>query len=115
MIKRANEITPEFREHMRDGEGTAKLTLLATPAEMNEKGRLFGKITLEPGCSIGYHVHEADCELFYVLCGTAEYSDNGKIVTAAAGDVMVCPTGTGHSIKNIGDDVLEFMAVIFNA
>lgn len=115
MIRKANEITKDYRENMRGGDGTVELTSLVTPAEMNDKGRLFGKITLNPGCGIGYHVHDTDCELFYILSGTAEYSDNGTITTVTAGDVAICPTGTGHSIKNNGDEVVELMAAILYA
>lgn len=116
MIRRANECTVEYREHMRDGDGTAMLTkLINDPSELNDKGRLFSKITLEPGCSIGFHIHENDSELFYFLRGTGEYSDNGEICTVGPGDVAICPVGTGHSIANRGDETLELVAVIVYA
>ena len=76
MIRKADEFRIEYKEHMRDGDGTVQLTHFITgPAELEDKGRLFAKITLNPGCSIGYHVHEKDAELFYILTGTAEYND----------------------------------------
>ena len=54
MIRRANECNVEYREHMRDGDGTVQITnFIAGPEELNEKGRLFARITLNPGCSIG--------------------------------------------------------------
>ena len=113
MIRRADECRIEYKEHMRDGDGTVQLThFIEGPAELEEKGRLFAKITLNPGCGIGYHVHDADAELFYILKGTAEYSDNGEMRTVSAGDVTVCPAGTGHSITNKTDEVVELVAVI---
>ena len=113
MIRRENECKVEYREHMRDGDGTVQLTnFIASPEELCDKGRLFAKITLKPGCSIGYHVHEKDSELFYILKGTAEYSDNGEIKTVSAGDVTICPPGEGHSIANKTDETVEFVAVI---
>ena len=115
MIRKSQELTPEYRENMRGGEGTVELTSFVTPEEMNHKGRLFGKITLNPGCGIGYHVHEADAELFYIISGTAEYNDNGEIKTVSAGDVTICPTGTGHSICNKTDSVVELIATIVYA
>lgn len=116
MIRRANECNIEYRDNMRDGDGTVKLTrLISGPEELNEKGRLFSLITLEPGCSIGYHIHDNDAELFYFIKGTGEYSDNGEIKTVTAGDVAICPTGTGHSIANKGDETLELIAVIVYA
>ena len=116
MIRRADECKVEYREHMRDGDGTVMLTsFISGPEELNEKGRLFSKITLEPGCSIGFHTHDKDAELFYILRGTAEYSDNGAICTVTAGDVTICPTGTGHGIANRGTETVELVAVIVYA
>ena len=115
MIKKAAELKTEYRENMRGGNGTVELTAFATPAELYDKGRLFANITLKPGCSIGYHVHEKDSELFYPIKGTALYNDNGTECTLSAGDVMICPAGTGHSIANIGEEDVEVCAVIVYA
>ena len=78
MIRKAEECVKEYREHMRDGAGTVEITNLGTPAELNDKGRLFARITLNPGCSIGYHVHEKDSELFYILKGRRCNSMSGR-------------------------------------
>ena len=116
MIRRENECAVEYREHMRDGDGTVILTkFIAGPEELCSKGRLFSKIALNPGCSIGWHVHETDSELFYILKGTAEYNDNGKIRTVSAGDVTICPPGEGHGIANRTDEIVELVAVIVYA
>ncbi|MBR4163211.1 MAG: cupin domain-containing protein [Solobacterium sp.] len=113
MIRYSEECKVEYREHMRDGDGTVKLThFINAPEELNSKGRLFAKITLEPGCSIGYHVHEHDSELFHILKGVAEYSDNGEIKTVKAGDVTICGVGQGHSIANKGTETVEVIAVV---
>jgi quercetin dioxygenase-like cupin family protein len=112
MIKHYDDYKVEHREHMRDGNGTVQIDNFASAEELNEKGRLFGKITLKPGCSIGYHVHEKDAELFHILKGTAQYSDGGKTVTVNAGDTTICPAGTGHSISNESDETVELIALI---
>ena len=116
MIKRGNECKVEYREHMRDGNGTVQITnFIDGPADLNEKGRMFSRLTLRPGCSIGYHVHEKDSELFYIIKGTGIYSDNGEEKTVTEGDVTLCPAGTGHGIANNSDSVLEIIAVIVYA
>ena len=116
MIRRKEECKTECREKMRGGEGSAMVTsLIAGPEELNDKGRLFSRITLNPGSSIGYHVHEQDAQLFYFLNGTGVYSDNGTDVEVKAGDVAICETGHGHGVVNTGEDVLEFVAVIVYA
>ncbi len=115
MIRKAAEYKKEYRENMRGGNGTVEITNLATPAELNDKGRLFGNITLKPGCGIGYHVHEAESELFYLMKGEALYNDNGTEYTVSAGDVMICPAGTGHAVSNNSEEVVEICAVIVYA
>ena len=112
MIKRAADMQTEYRPNMRDGNGTVELTSFATPEELNNKGRLFANITLKPGCGIGYHVHEKDSELFYILKGTATYDDNGTMTTLTAGDLALTPAGTGHAIKNEGNEDVELIALI---
>ena len=115
MIKRAADFQTEYRENMRGGNGTVELTSFATPEELNNKGRMFANITLKPGCSIGYHVHEADSELFYLIQGQVLYNDNGVEYSLSTGDVMVCPVGTGHSIANNGQEDALICAVIVYA
>ena len=116
MIRKGSACEIEYRDHMRDGDGTVQLTNFITgPEELCQKGRLFSKITLNPGCGIGYHVHEGDEELFYILKGTAEYSDNGTVTQVTAGDVTICPSGEGHAIANRTDETVELIAVIVYA
>lgn len=112
MIRKAADCKKVYNEKMRGGNGTVEITHFATPEELNNKGRLFANITLKPGCSIGYHVHEADSELFYVMKGEALYNDNGTEHTVSAGDVMLCPAGTGHAVANNGTENVELCAVI---
>lgn len=115
MIRKAADCKKENRENMRGGNGIVEITNFATPAELNDKGRLFANITLKPGCSIGYHVHEKDSELFYLMKGNALYNDNGVEYTLSAGDVMICPAGTGHAVANNGEEDVEICAVIIYA
>lgn len=115
MIKDASMFTDEIRSNMRGGQGDVKLRDFLTEAEMNGKGRLFARVTLEPGCSVGYHVHEGDSEIFYVLEGNPVYNDGGVERQVAPGDVMICPDGTGHGLSNPTDKTAVVMALILYA
>lgn len=115
MLKNSKDFSAELRENMRGGDGIVEVTNFVTADELNNKGRLFGKIVLKSGCGIGYHVHENDSELFYIIKGTATYDDNGTTKTVSAGDVTLTPAGTGHSIKNEGDEDVELIALIVYA
>lgn len=115
MIRNAADCKKVYNEKMRGGNGTVEITNFATPEELNNKGRLFAKITLKPGCGIGFHMHENESELFYVMKGEALYNDNGTECSVSTGDVMLCPAGTGHAVSNNGEEDVELCAVIVYA
>ena len=77
MIRKAADCQKKHNEKMRGGNGVVTITSFASPEELNNKGRLFANITLKPGCSIGFHMHENESELFYLMKGEALYNDNG--------------------------------------
>lgn len=113
MIRRSEDKRIEVREHPFGGEGQVTLlNLLDNAAEMYYKGRVFAHSTLQPGCSIGYHVHKGECETYYILNGIAEFNDNGILTTIRKGDVTYTPAEQGHGIRNIGDEPLDFIALI---
>ena len=68
MIKRHNDMKYDIRENMRGGDGKVKITNVLDEGEYKGKARLLGVITLEPGCSIGGHIHENEAEVFYIMC-----------------------------------------------
>ena len=79
---------------------------------MPEHLRTYSRAYLEPGACVGYHVHTGEAESYYILSGCGEYNDDGKICTVEAGDLTFTPDGHGHGIKNTGNVVLEFIALI---
>jgi len=73
---------------------------------------MYAHAKLLPGEEVGFHIHEGESEIYYVLSGKAIYDDNGEKVEIGAGDVTFTPSGTGHGIANIGKETLEFMALV---
>ena len=100
MIRKAADCPIELRENMRGGDGQAVVTDILDKGEYKGSARLIGTILLEPGCSIGAHVHENEEEVFYIIEGTATYDDNGKTEILHKGDSCVCLGGQKHSIAN---------------
>ena len=97
---------------MRGGDGSIILMNIADKADLYNKGRLYARMIIKPGCSIGYHVHESEKEIFHILSGTALYDDNGSQTELSPGDTAVTPAGHGHSIANRGVEDLELIALI---
>ena len=112
MIKKCSEITANVQKEFRGGTGETAIFAYMNEQEANGAGRLFAKMVLEPGSSIGQHTHETEFEAYYILKGKALVNDNGTEHTLEAGDAHICPDGSFHSVKNAGDETLEFMATI---
>ena len=113
MIRRADERNIQKPERRFGAPGFITVrNLINAPEELNGKGRAFTHITVTPGSGIGWHVHEGDSEIYYILNGRGEYSDNGETVFVEAGDVTFCPAGEGHSLMCAGDEPLDLIALI---
>lgn len=113
MIRRDKDRLVAVRENLFDGDGQITVrSLLNDEEEMYQKGRVFAHTTLQPGCSIGYHIHSGESETYYIYSGIGEFNDNGTLKTVYGGDVTFTPAGQGHGIKNIGDEPLEIIALI---
>lgn len=112
MIRRSEERTLDIKK-MFGGQGEGKMyRILEGADEMYGKGRIFNHLFLEPGCEVGWHIHHGDGETYYILKGHGEYSDNGTSVTLGPGDVAFVDDGEGHSLKNVGPETLEVIALI---
>jgi len=111
MVIHRNEMKTEDKEKLRDGEGTTHFTYLLD-GSTQKNARLFAEITLEKGCSIGYHRHDSETEYFFIISGTGSVNDDGKEVEVKPGDSIITGNGASHSIKNAGSVPLVFHAVI---
>lgn len=67
---------------------------------------------LEPGASIGMHIHEDTSEIMYILSGSGKYIYEDKEEKVSKGMCHYCPKGHSHSLINDGNEILEFFAVI---
>ena len=76
MIRRAEEMVREVRSQMRGGSGEVQIIHLFKAGEYKGKARLYARIILEPGCSIGLHEHVGEEEIYVVIRGQAVLSDS---------------------------------------
>ena len=113
MIKRADELRKDIKT-LFDGKGDVQILHILDMDQFNGKGRLFAKMTLAPGSSIGFHQHNNDFETYYVLQGEGLVNDNGTMTKISVGDVVYTPNGQTHSIENeeTNNCDLIFMALI---
>ena len=111
MVTRSEDC-PRRDQCIREGRGLTHLKDLTDKAGLYGHGRMFAHLTLEPGRSIGPHSHEHETEFFYILKGEGLFDDNGTKTTVRPGDVCATGGGASHSMENISDEPLEFIALI---
>ena len=112
MIIRKADLKVVDIDKLQNGIGTTKLTHITDIEGLCQKGRLFSIMELEPGCSVGSHTHKNDFEIYYILEGEGEVTDDGTIKKIYPGDSMITHEGHEHSLTNVGDTTLKWIALI---
>lgn len=111
MIKRKEELVITT-ESNREGQVKLLLSNLADFKTKNKKLRTFALAELKPGEEVEFHIHTGESESYYILSGKGLYNDNGKESEVLPGTVTFTPSGEGHGIQNISDEMLTFIALI---
>ena len=112
MLRKSAEIVPVVREHMRDGDGAVTTLSFLSQAESHDTGRLFGKLILPAGASIGMHEHVGEFEVYYILSGEGIVNDGERDYRVEPGDMYLCDDGERHLLRNDGSDDLVLLAII---
>ena len=102
------------KEHAQGGNGTAYNYCIATEEELLGAARLYARVVLPPGASVGVHTHTGETEPYYILKGTGMFTKtDGSVVEVHEGDCCIIEPGQSHGIANERDEDLEFMALIY--
>lgn len=111
MITRSDACS-RSEKNAQHGTGMIQVKVLAGLDQFYGHTRLFNHITVQPGCSIGYHMHEHETEFYYILRGEAVYNDNGVETVLRAGDVSATRHGESHGLENRSQSPVELIALI---
>lgn len=114
MIKRKSDLKINEIEGLKGGFGRLKMIEILTATELKDEGKLFSRVILERGSSIGFHKHINDFEVYYILKGNGEVQEANEIYKVGEGDVVYTSHGEEHSLINTGQSELEMIAVIIN-
>ena len=100
------EMPDTVLEHFKGGEGST-----VTKMFVDDLNRIFlGR--LQPGCSIGMHIHDTSSEVIYVLEGEGTTVLDGVTEVLRPGDCSYCKKGSTHTLMNKGQQDLVFFAVV---
>lgn len=111
MIKKLSEMKTSVREHMRGGEKSVQVLDIMDNGTVKHC-RMFGKLTLVPGASIGQHQHTGETEYYWILSGSGIVTEADGEKRVEKGDVVITGGGASHAIRNDGKEDLVFLALI---
>ena len=115
MYTKSGDHRVEVREHARGGEGKLAVHHFLEKEQLAPHSRLLCRIVMEPGNTMGYHTHEGEGEFFYVFSGVAKIIEDDKETHLYPGDTFWTPAGCSHSIEVVGDETLEYLALVLSA
>jgi len=111
MIKKGHQEVEEIRaEGSHGGEGPCFVrTLMQT--EFDSSLAYIREIVLPPNSSIGFHKHEGDEELYYIVSGNGVMTVDHEKQLVCPGDAILTKSGSSHGLKNTGGNDLKFFVV----
>jgi len=93
--------------HFKGGEGDTKMHTFFDGTNKIMRG------ILDPGCTIGYHLHDTSSEIIFIVSGQARclYDDCQELL--GPGQCHYCPKGHSHSLINASPaEPLVYLAVV---
>ena len=106
----------QVRHEMRGGKGDVYIYHIVEKEELFGHARLFAKIVLPPGSSIGVHEHVGETEPFYIIEGEGLFVEpDGTETPVKVGDCCLIEPGQSHGMINNSDKDLAFMALVHYA
>ncbi|WP_405540356.1 cupin domain-containing protein [Streptomyces sp. NBC_00075] len=90
------------------GEGVCRWKMLMNGMHLEGEWNCVEFVVIEPGASVGEHVHMRTEEIYYIISGHAVVTMDGVRIDARPGDLITTPIGSSHSIANHGDEDMAF-------
>jgi len=111
MIRRLSDLPVEAKANIRGGEGRALDVSLLQLDDMAGVLSL-GRVTLEPGATIGEHAHPNTEDLYLILEGRGVGLLNGERFPVGPGDLFLVKAGGTHGLINDSDEPLTFLGLL---
>lgn len=100
MLRTAQEMQRSFMENCHEGEGALDFCQVLSSADCTMGLGFMHHDVLNPGVSIGEHLHDSSEEVYYMMEGEATLLFDGKEFPFRKGDVSVVTVGHSHGVVN---------------
>jgi uncharacterized cupin superfamily protein len=93
------------------GKGTVNYRRALGPEVFRTNWGYVDHLVIPAAASLGYHRHDLQEEIYYVLSGKGRVVVNGKTAMVAAGDAVPVRLHEAHALENSASDDLELMVI----
>jgi mannose-6-phosphate isomerase-like protein (cupin superfamily) len=93
------------------GEGVCRWKMLMNGMHLEGQWNSVEYVLIEPGASVGEHIHARTEEIYYIVSGQALVTVDGAGIETGPGDLITAPIGAMHSIANPGTEDMCFFVV----
>ncbi len=105
----ANDVSGLATTHSQvGGTGVCRWKMLMNGMHLEGQWNCVEYVVIEPGASVGEHVHLRTEEIYYIISGRAVVTMDGVEIDARPGDLITTPIGSAHSIANRGETDMHF-------
>ena len=113
MFKKNTDYTAILRSGVQGGEGEVQIEQLWLPeAELKSNIKFMARVTIPNGASIGFHQHDNEEEIYYIVSGSGVAQDNDEQFVVSSGDSILTRDGEKHSVSCTSDKPLVMIATI---
>ncbi|MSO22597.1 MAG: cupin domain-containing protein [Acidobacteria bacterium] len=93
------------------GKGTVQYRRALGPEVFRTNWGYVDHLAIPPSASVGYHRHDLQEEIYYVISGKGRVVVNGETSLIAAGDAVPVRLREAHAFENSASDDFELMVI----
>ena len=111
MIRNFTKAKMHFKGSSHGGLGDSEWYDVWNKGDFISNVDFFCRGIIPPGCSVGYHKHGNDEEMYIVLNGQGTMTLDGKEFSVSKGDMILNPPGGEHGLVNDSDNDIEVLII----
>ncbi|MCI0420497.1 MAG: cupin domain-containing protein [Acidobacteria bacterium] len=96
---------------MHGGKGTVRYRRALGPEVFRSNWGYVDHVAIPSAGSLGYHRHDLQEEIYYVIAGKGRVVLNGETAEIAAGDAVPVRLREAHAFENVAPEDLELMVI----
>lgn len=112
-ISKSVKAKRELQKKCHNGVGSIVFREIFGNGDFKSKLEFFHETSIKPNSTIGYHKHEGDEEIYYIVQGRGMMTVDGVEKIVVSGDAVITYSGSSHGLKNLSSKDLKI--IVFEA